>query len=358
MAADRGSLLLTAASALAGLATAWLVVAVAGGRPSPPALPPPPEGYSVVRTDRYDLYAPSRSELTQGAEELERAVATFRRYFDASPTRLVVFEAAVPGAFREIDLRRFDGAEGRFLPFLTEVRRASRGDRRIGSRGRSPPSPSGADEAGPGGSQGRPREPPEPGGGPGVLAHEACHVFLDAWARQAADPPRERPAHAYGSGVLPDWFDEMAATLCERAGYKRTRRRYLRSRFDRRIPLRELVTMPHPVAGDASPELPPTEGLRARSLVKLLDGSRVATALDERRAGLYYAQALTLGEFLHERGGARALRTVGRHLAEGRDLERALELSRRKGIDVPGDLERLERRWLEWGTQGGPRARR
>ncbi len=74
-----------------------------------------------------------------------------------------------------------------------------------------------------------------------TLDHEACHQL-------GAEAGRLRAPAGYGHGALPDWVDEMAATLCESPDGRARRREHLRASLAERIPLAELAVMEHPVS--------------------------------------------------------------------------------------------------------------
>ncbi|MBW3569574.1 MAG: hypothetical protein KY467_00585 [Gemmatimonadetes bacterium] len=178
-----------------------------------------------------------------------------------------------------------------------------------------------------------------------TLGHEVCHQLVAGVADRAAR--RDAPTRGYGHPALPDWFDEMAATLCEGDAARERRRAYLRANPDLRIPLAEFARMDHPVRvavsvqGAGSMPRPSADGD-----VQVVRGEAARQLLRNMNAGLFYAQALSLGEFIHERGGAPALRTLAERLAAGRTLDQALAEAKRAAPSVPGSVAELEAEWL------------
>jgi hypothetical protein len=180
------------------------------------------------------------------------------------------------------------------------------------------------------------------------LSHEACHKYVAALAGHARAPARDAPSGTYGHAALPDWADEMAATLCEAPAERALRRNYLRANLENRIPLDRLATMEHPVSvamrTHAGPPARPADGVP----FQVVRGEALRELLRDTDAGLFYAQSLSVGEFLYARGGAAGLRTLFQRLTEGDSLARALAAARRRAPALPATPAALEAAWLEW----------
>lgn len=188
-----------------------------------------------------------------------------------------------------------------------------------------------------------------------TLAHEVCHQFV-AGEADRAPRPRSAPSGSYGHDALPDWWDEMAATLCESPAAAARRRAYLRASLGERIPLAVLSRMRHPVSvamsvrrsGSAPAS---TEGLP----VQVLRGEAARELLRDMNAPMFYAQSLSLGEFISERGGPAALSALTRSLASGRSLDESLHQTSRSAPSLPRSVEQLEAEWLRWFMAGDAR---
>lgn len=182
-----------------------------------------------------------------------------------------------------------------------------------------------------------------------TLAHEVCHQFVASHATHALRG-RASPARGYGHPALPDWADEMAATLCESPASRDRRRAYLRANLRERIPLAQLARMEHPVSvavrtRAAGSPLPDTLG---GSPVIILRGEEARELLRNMNASLFYAQALSVGEFILQHGGPRTLRSVTEDLARGRTLDEALRRASASAPGLPPSVQELEREWVRW----------
>jgi hypothetical protein len=189
-----------------------------------------------------------------------------------------------------------------------------------------------------------------------TLAHEVCHQLVASHATHVLRG-RASPSRGYGHPALPDWADEMAATLCESPALLERRRTYLRANLRERIPLAQLARMEHPVSvavrtRAAGSPLPDTLG---GSPVIILRGEEARELLRNMNAPLFYAQALSLGEFILQHGGPRTLRSVTEDLARGRTLDEALRRASASAPGLPPSVQELEREWVRWlESSAGP----
>jgi hypothetical protein len=397
------------AAGLGGVAAAALLsAAFHGGLFQAPA--PAPPGYVRTEAPGLTVYAPTAADARFAEREIAHARTAFRRHLGVDAAPIVVVLVDDPRAFRELgaaDLRRRGAA---FLPFATPAHFAAMApadsvtalDRGIvlarldgalrvvaageGSGlapgdtvleiGGAPVSalsevdrhfravapgaslrlrlqrggtvhtvahPRGpADTAAAArylGARARSRRTAKP------LSHEACHKYVSALAGRA--PKRDATRGSYGHAALPDWADEMAATLCETPAERALRREYLRASLDNRIPLDRLATMEHPVSvalrAHAGRPARPADG----TPFQVVRGEALRTLLRDTDAGLFYAQSLSLGEFLHARGGAAGLRTLVERLARGDSLAQALTVARRRAPALPATPAALEALWLD-----------
>lgn len=186
---------------------------------------------------------------------------------------------------------------------------------------------------------------------PKPLSHEACHVFVSSLADRYATAPA-RPGRAYGHAALPDWFDESAATLCEGPEGRTLRRQHFRANLARRIPLRDFERMRHPLS---SAELLRQLGIQreaGKPGVHVIAGEEMKKLIAGTNATIFYSQALSLGEFLAERGGARGFRSLAAALANGRTLGSALPEAHLVAPELPKTVDELESEWLLWVRSG------
>jgi hypothetical protein len=178
-----------------------------------------------------------------------------------------------------------------------------------------------------------------------VLSHEVCHMFLIAHLNQRLGRTRAQVAEAsqtarahsggsYGDPMLPDWFDEATATLCETPTLQQKRRAYAREHRAEMIPLAQLFAMPHPnVAG--------------RTGTEAASGTRVTVEVGGQGAPqdhMFYPQVLTLAQFLAEREGPEFIGRVAENLARGRSMPEILRGAR----NLPADLDSLQRAYAAW----------
>ena len=252
-------------------------------------------------------------------QEVRYAWERFRTLFGESPAELVVVLADDPRQLREMNTASLQRQGATLLPFVTRAHLNA--------------------HAG------------EPGDGPSTelkpLAHEACHLYVAALANRVANAPAD-PRDSYGHRALPDWFDETAATLCESTEGRAARRRQFRASLHRRIPLREFERMPHPLSDAKLLERLAADRPPGQVWVQVSSSDEMKRLLPDTNAGVFYSQALSLGEFLAERGGPGALRGLVRPLAEGKTLDQALAEARRDAPGLPATVEALEAEWIRW----------
>jgi PDZ domain len=186
-----------------------------------------------------------------------------------------------------------------------------------------------------------------------TLSHEACHNYVAGYAEDLPGG-RRGAADAYGHAALPDWFDEMAATLCESPASQARRRAHLRANLHQRIPLAELARMEHPLAANRLVRVIELGDGFKGSPVQVIGREQLQRALrGSPDAMLFYSQALSLGEFLFERGGTPALQALARRLNAGDDLDAALREAHRTSPRLPASLAQLEEEWVRWVTRDG-----
>lgn len=199
-------------------------------------------------------------------------------------------------------------------------------------------------------------------GEPRILSHEAGHQLFARWVQArlgGADAAREamrtrlgEPASgelrvAYGSPLLPDWLDEAGATLSESEVTQAGRRRYILENFGSVIPLATLFAAEHPA-------LP---GLRAMAAARREAGTtgqqagpvpvRVRRSADAMDPAMFYAQSLSVAEFMAEREGPTFLADVVDAMLRGQSMADVL----RSASKLPKTVGALEREWSAWATR-------
>lgn len=152
-----------------------------------------------------------------------------------------------------------------------------------------------------------------------TLAHEATHQLI---------------ASAFGAAKIPAWFDEGFASMMESPENRRQNRQYLLENLDRQIPFAELLTMEHPAN---SGTVVSSNGAKQGMPVKIVSSGNID-------GQIFYAESMTLLEFLAETEGSQFIGEVAEELARNGKLENALQRSRKS----PKDLNQLETGWKEW----------
>jgi hypothetical protein len=285
-------------------------------------VPTAPAGYAADRRGPTTVYAPTAAAARQGQEEVQYARTRFHALFGTEAPGLVVVLVEEPRHLQRIDLHRLQRGHRLLLPFLTPAALSA-----------SPGT--GMLDRAEGGEADRK-----------LLAHEACHGYVAVLADELARRPRVRGA-PYGHPALADWFEEAVAVLCESEEGRTARRGYFRNRLDRRLPLAAFTRMPHPLAG-----MPGIDNTPGQASIEILTAAQIHDVLPHSDPMLFYAQALSLGEFMEDRAGAGGMRIVATALVETADLAEALREVRRRVPGLPGTVESLEAEWIQWVVDG------
>jgi hypothetical protein len=250
--------------------------------------------------------SPSPAEIT---EHLERTWRTFRELFGVEPRPLrVVLNAAAADA--------------------AEVARADRGS--------AAPSSSIAWTV----TEGEDLQ----GQGFSDLSHEIAHLYF---LELMGSPQGLHQTHA--------WLHEAVACYHETPGFVANRRSWIRERLGERIPLPQLFEMKNPVK-----ESPLVE-LTVRLHAKLARGEIDVVQMNEQisawasahtqhllQAGVrnmtWYAESLSVFEFLLAREGNAFIRALVRRLRDGARMEEIV----RKLPHYPDGIASLETEWVRW----------
>lgn len=184
-----------------------------------------------------------------------------------------------------------------------------------------------------------------------ALSHEACHMFLITLTDRRLGIDHDAAGTAvtqasYGHPSIPDWFDEATATLCEYPALQQQRRDALWKNLDSRIPLAELFTMEHPV-------WKMIRGMRkADSSTAVKTGGAVVQQLRipggmGGQAPMFYAEALSVAQFLAAKEGDGFIGKVADGLMHGRTMPEIL----RGAKSVPADVAALDAAWQAWALK-------
>lgn len=277
-----------------------------------------PEGFVENRAFRTTVYAPSAAAARVGQQEVQYARQRFQHLFGRAQTEVTVILVDQPEHFRHISTIGIARRGTRILPFVTQThRQLNRGS-----------------------NSGTPLDMKP-------LAHEACHIYISALTDKVAKAPAV-PDRAYGHHALPDWFDEAAATLCESKEGRAKRRQQFRAGVERRIPLREFERMRHPLSQLTAIGRLSADAGAAGMGIRYIPAAEAKKQLPVDDAQAFYAQALSLSEFIAYRGGPHVLQQLIEPLANGRTLDQALRQVHHTAPNLPATIDELEREWLHW----------
>jgi len=176
------------------------------------------------------------------------------------------------------------------------------------------------------------------------LSHEIAHIyFLDLMG----NPEGMHQTHA--------WLHEAVASYHESPSFIANREKWIRERLGERIPLAQLFEMKNPVKESPLVELTvDLHGKLARgeiSVVKMneqISAWASGHAQELVQAGIrnmtYYAQSLSVFQFLLAREGNPFVRSMARRLREGARMEELVQ-----GLShYPRGIASLEEEWVSW----------
>ena len=269
-----------------------------------------------LATESYELYAPSKSDIEQARAELEFAASQFRKYFGVTAPKIaVVLSNDQRGALPVVG-----DVVAKGLPVLNWLTDSAWAAQHGGVATHSESH---------------------------ILPHEACHLFLVTYVNGKITNERagaKAPSH-YGHPQIPDWFDEGVASLCERPDMQAGRRAKLKETLASRMPLDELFTMAHPLAGGipvrSAPGAAPTTmkpGTRVGAVT--FSGSQLPQEM-VARAVTFYAQVFSVIDYLSRTGAPESMRVLADRMAAGATTRQAL--GGVKGLPSP---DALESAWL------------
>jgi hypothetical protein len=184
------------------------------------------------------------------------------------------------------------------------------------------------------------------------LSHEIAHLYL---LDLMGSPQGLHQPHA--------WLHEAVACWHESPRFREGRRQWLRDRLHERFPLARLFEMQNPVKEQPLVELTVRlHGQLARGEIEVVEMNRQISAWASSHAQelldagvrnmTWYAQSLSVLEFLLEREGTDAVRRMAAGLREGGRMEELLPLLWAQ----PGGLPSFAERWVEWVEGHVPRS--
>ncbi|MDQ3487707.1 MAG: hypothetical protein M3468_08245 [Acidobacteriota bacterium] len=276
--------------------------------------------WESLKTASFEIYAPEAADIERARPELEYAASQFQKYFGVEPPKIaVVLTNDTRGAAPVVG-----DIAARGVPVLNWLTDSAWAARHGGVATHSE-------------SQ--------------ILPHEACHLFLVAYVNRKTtkDGAGAKATTHYGHPQIPDWFDEGVASLCERPDMQERRRAGFARELDKRVPLDELFTMPHPLAAgipvrfsaEDRPKMKPGTYVGAVTFTS----GQVPQELISRSLR-YYLQVFSVIDYLSQRAEPNAMRIMADRMAEGATTREALK-------DVKGlpTLNALESDWLSSVTR-------
>jgi len=261
----------------------------------------------IAETGFYEIHAPSASQASGLGHDLDHAALRFRLHFGANPRRIAVVAFESVREMREYDPVLLNSKGVRYVPWLLK------NDALDGS---CDVEPARLAESAARGLPGR------------SLDHEAGHAFLSAHVDArlgrlpAQGPVADLSSLDPGDAIMPDWFEEAAAALCEMPESRTARLAAFRRRLWERYPLHELFTMRD--AGQGRDGLPGGGAARHRFFVD---------------------QSFAVAAFLVDREGPSFIGRLSDALTKGRATTQAL---RDDAPSLPADVDELERLWISW----------
>ncbi len=276
-----------------------------------PAFAQGPAGFRSAVTDRFEVFAPTEPDLLPARDILGATSELMRRWLGDYPPKIAVVLFDDPQDMVRLDFSAFLSRGILCLPCPTLSLMASM---------MAPAAGSNETQTGPELAA-------------GVLAHEAAHVFFVQYVQSrfpAASPFVSMPGPqgiSYGAENVADWFEETLAVLAEPPRMQSARCRWLSRNSGRLVALSLLFSR---------------SAQTNKGSALFSSGGSVS---DDELA--YYAECLTLGQFLIEKEGPRVIGELAQALAQGKTMDLFLAARAGKGYSDVGGLEATWRAWLK-----------
>jgi len=153
-----------------------------------------------------------------------------------------------------------------------------------------------------------------------ILAHEACHKLLINQVDEKGLKAKQRNELTYGHAMLPDWFDEMAAIMCENQALSEMR---LSNDIDSFIPFKEFLDMENPAFTSIKDQM----NRLVKQQLELSNDKKQTTVMsveldetDNELAFLFYQQAALFRHFLTEKLGHQIFKRLTQQFVQGADV--------------------------------------
>jgi hypothetical protein len=139
--------------------------------------------------------------------------------------------------------------------------------------------------------------------------------------------------------LLPAWFNEAVATLCEFPSLQKERYAVMKKYMKEIIPLRKFFTLVHPAA----------KIMKKKRKPKIIHSNKTSTFFVLDKAfntliSVFYAQALTFTHFLAEKEGPKFIGKMAKEFLKGKNINEIL----RQAESVSSNFSKLEATWLKW----------
>lgn len=151
-----------------------------------------------------------------------------------------------------------------------------------------------------------------------ILAHEACHKLLIQQVNQAGLQATTQADFAYGHPLIPDWFDESVAVLCENTQLNNAREQTAQQSW---IPFSDFFEMPHPAFTQMQQQM--------SALISQAQSSKsgqsigvfnIETDSDSNLSTQFYTQVHWFNRYLQQRLGKKVFAKIRARLAQQQDV--------------------------------------
>lgn len=178
-----------------------------------------------------------------------------------------------------------------------------------------------------------------------IIAHEACHKLLIHQVEDKGLKAESNGELVYGHGLLPDWFDEMAAVMCENQALTDMR---LTGDMDDFIPFEDFFVMENPAFTLLKEQM---NRMMQQQLKKTNDKKTTVAMvvnLDDENAqlsSLFYQQSALFHHFLSEKLGREIFKQLTQKFINKADVTAWLlqELS----LDNSAELDVMFKRFYQ-----------
>ncbi len=154
-----------------------------------------------------------------------------------------------------------------------------------------------------------------------ILAHEVCHKLLMNKLEDEGLKSESNGQLSYGHALLPDWFDEMAAIMCENRALTEMR---LADDMESFIPFDEFFVMENPAFTSIKEQMNKLIAQKLKNdsdknqttiMVQKLDGN------DEQLASRFYQQSALFHYFLTEKLGDQIFKRLTKQFVLKADVQ-------------------------------------